>query len=151
VQQNGANLATAFRYQMDVQIVPFVNIAPDTTNYELYANLDGANSPQCLIRSNRWEEVNIGAYTNESIYLQPAPGNLVYSCLDVRLHFSWPVIVVSAAGANASANDVVGPGRQNYRTTISSALVEGAHLPDGAQLWFFQPQLYANAPTLLDN
>ncbi len=36
VQQNGANLSTAFRYQMDIEIVPFVNVAPDSTNYQFY-------------------------------------------------------------------------------------------------------------------
>jgi hypothetical protein len=62
---------------------------------------------------------------------------------DVRLHFSWPVL----PGPNGT--EVVGPGRQTYRTTVASALVEGARLADGAQLWFFQPQLYTNQPTIL--
>jgi type II secretory pathway pseudopilin PulG len=139
VQQNGANQATSFRYQMDIEVVPFVNIAPDTTNYLYYA----AGSPDCIIRSNRWLEVSTSAPTNGSPYLQPATGALAYSLFDVRLHFSWPVL----PGPNGT--EVVGPGRQTYRTTVASALVEGARLADGAQLWFFQPQLYTNQPTIL--
>jgi type II secretory pathway pseudopilin PulG len=154
VQQNGGNQITAFRYQMDIQIVPFVlDVAPDSTNYLL--KVDGQRvypdgTPECLILSNRWEEVNIGAFTNVngSIYLPQAPGSLVYSCYDMRVHFSWPVIPSAGDVPPAVVNQPVGPGRQSYRTTISSALVESFFHPRaGEDLWFFQPQLYAIQPT----
>jgi type II secretory pathway pseudopilin PulG len=148
VQQNGANLATSFRYQMDVEIVPFVNIAPDTTNYVFYENL-GTNNPEYITRYNRWQEVstswlqaNKNPPTNGSIYLQPAVGALAYSLFDVRLHFSWPVL----PGPNGT--EVVGPGRQTYRTTVASAILASPPIVDVPPLWFFQPQLYANHPTI---
>ncbi len=126
VQQNGANLATAFRYQMDVEVVPFASIAPDTTNYVYYQSLPNVDTNQVIIRSNRWWE----AYS----------GLLAFNLYDVRLHFSWPVF----------PNGSVGPGRQNYRTMISSQLVrnnsfsfDGVYQP----VWFFQPQFYSNTTT----
>ncbi|HUD46251.1 MAG TPA: type II secretion system protein [Candidatus Baltobacteraceae bacterium] len=144
VEQNGANQATSFRYQMDVEIIPFVNVAPDSTNFNFYENVlkYAADSPEVLIRSNRWMEVNTGAGTNGSIYLQPASGELAYSCFDVRLHFSWPVL----PGPNGT--EVVGPGRQTFRTTIASAILASPLIINDAQLWFFQPQLYATQPTI---
>jgi type II secretory pathway pseudopilin PulG len=141
VQQNGANQATSFRYQMDVEIVPFVNIAPDTTNYLDPNYVPG--TPDFIIRSNRWLEVSTtSTFVSPSINLQAATGTLAYSLFDVRLHFSWPVI----PGPNGT--EIVGPGRQTYRTTVSSALLADPSLVDGAQLWFFQPQLYANQLTI---
>jgi type II secretory pathway pseudopilin PulG len=150
VQQNGANQATSFRYQMDVEIVPFVNIAPDSI--DIFSTNYAYGTPEYIIRSNRWLEVTLPTPTStnvSSITLQSAPGALIYSCFDVRLHFSWPVI----PGANGT--ELVGPGRQTYRTTVSSALVVGNSTPNvvlflnGQRLWFFQPQLYANNSTLL--
>jgi hypothetical protein len=55
---------------------------------------------------------------------------------EVRLRFAWPVL----------PNGSVGPGRQTYRSLVSSHLevttnVFGPNVP----LWFFQPNYYTNA------
>ena len=145
VQQNGANQATSFRYQMDVEIVPFVNNAPDDTDY------NGATSAaEYLIRYNRSLEISTNAYnlTNGlgngdwpiNLPFPRAPGALTYNLFDVRVHFSWPVL----PGPNGTT--VVGPGRQNYRTMIASQIWPAPVFQlDGqpCELWFFQPQLYA--------
>jgi type II secretory pathway pseudopilin PulG len=146
VQQNGANLATTFRYQMDVEIVPFVNVAPDTTNYSEYVRAGySTNSPEVLNRYYRYLELDpfpsftlpVPAVTN----LPYGVGALAFSCFDVKLRFSWPVI----AGPNGY---IVGPNHQTYRTTVASSILPGIALNDGAQLWFFQPQSYTNFCTI---
>jgi type II secretory pathway pseudopilin PulG len=137
VQQNGANQATSFRYQMDVEIVPFVNIAPDSV--DIFSGAYTYGTPEYIIRSNRWLEVNPSAVTtNIPVNLPIATGALAYSMFDVRLHFSWPVL----PGPNGT--EIVGSGRQTYRTTVASALVTSPFftLPDGRPAWFFQPQQY---------
>jgi hypothetical protein len=121
VQQNGANLNTAFRYWMDIEIVPFANFAPDTTNYLYYLTPPNVDTNQAIIRSNRWLEA-----VTDAMY---------FSLYDVRLHFSWPVL----------PSGKVGPGRQTYRSMISSMLVSNINFTiDGKTptVWFFQPQLY---------
>ena len=134
VQQNGANLATSFRYQMDIEIVPFINIAPDQTAFYNYAY----GTPEYIIRSNRWLEVNPSAVTtNIPVNLPIATGALAYSMFDVRLHFSWPVL----PGPNGT--EIIGPNHQTYRTTVASALLPGPLFVNNEQLWFFQPQLFA--------
>jgi type II secretory pathway pseudopilin PulG len=140
-EQNGANQATAFRYQMDVEIVPFANnVAPNSTNYLYYENVLNfpTNSPQFISRYNRWLEASIASPTNGSIYLPPVAGSLAFSCFDVRLRFSWPVI-------ETPTSYVVGPGRQTYRTSIAGALVTSPFfkMSDGRFVWYFQPQQYA--------
>jgi hypothetical protein len=136
VQQNGANQVMSFRYQMDVEIVPFVNIAPDSI--DIFSGRYAYGTPDYIIRSNRWLEVNTAATTtNLQVNLPLAYGSLVYSLWDVRLHFSWPVL----PGANGA--EIVGPGRQSYRTSVGSGIAPGTLLSDGAQPWFFRPQLYA--------
>jgi type II secretory pathway pseudopilin PulG len=55
---------------------------------------------------------------------------LASSLHEVRLKFAWPVL----------PNGNVGPGRQTYRSLISSRL--GVTNILGAPLWFFEPQLY---------
>ena len=114
VQQNGSNTATAFRYQIDVQMSPFVSISPDLTNYLAY-NSD-TNSPDYTSRYYKF----IAMSGTPPLTVPPvtpwAYGSLGYNLFDLRLHFSWPVIY-------AGTNVIVGPGRQNYRTMIASGLV----------------------------
>jgi type II secretory pathway pseudopilin PulG len=134
VQQNGANLATAFRYQLDVEIVPFVNFAPDSTNYLAYNG--NTNSPDYITRYTRWLEA--------TVLPSAGTGALAYNLYDVRLHFTWPVI--SDVKTPTGTSIVVGPGGQNFRTMVASGLVQGNTFQisgSTVQPWYFQPQLYA--------
>jgi type II secretory pathway pseudopilin PulG len=136
VQQNGANQATSFRYQMDIEIVPFANfanIAPDDIAFNNYLP---TNTPDYIIRSNRWLELTAGATLSPSVNFPSGTGGLAYNLYDVRLHFSWPVLPGPGGG------EVVGPGRQSYRTMVASGLVPVTY-GNGPQLWYFQPQFYA--------
>jgi hypothetical protein len=129
VQQNGGSLATAFRYQMTVEIAPFMNIAPDSTNYVYYANLPNPDSNQVTLRYNRWLETTPGANNGRL-----GTGALVYNLFDIRLHFSWPVL----------PNGVVGPNHQTYRGLIAAQLLP-TFLANGDLVYFFQPLSYTNS------
>jgi hypothetical protein len=118
VQQNGANSAMAFRYQLTVENVPWNSIAYDSTNWANYPPYT-ANNPDYIIRSNRWLEVPY----------------LTNNLREVRLKFAWPVF----------PNGNIGPGRQTYRSLISSHLWFTNIL--GTTYWFFQPQSYTNTYT----
>ncbi len=118
IQQNGANSAMAFRYQLTVENVPWNSIAYDSTNWNNHPPYNispyAAGSPDCIIRSNRWLEVSY----------------LTNNLREVRLKFAWPVL----------PNGNVGPGRQTYRSLISSHLwFTNSFL---TTFWFFQPQSY---------
>jgi type II secretory pathway pseudopilin PulG len=122
IQQNGANSAMSFRYQLTVENVPWNSIAYDSTNWDNNPPLNNSpyalNSPDYIIRSNRWVE---------SQFLT----NILH---EVRLKFAWPVL----------PNGNIGPGRQTYRSLISSHLwstnIYGTFITN----WFFQPQTYTN-------
>jgi len=122
IQQNGANLATAFRYQLTVENVPWNSIAYDSTNWSNNPPLNSCpyaqGSPDCIIRSNRWMEVPY----------------LTNNLREVRLKFAWSVL----------PNGNIGPGRQTYRSLISSHLWYTniyTFVPTITN-WFFQPQSY---------
>jgi type II secretory pathway pseudopilin PulG len=142
--QQSANLvksgmipSMAFTYQMEVMVTPFNSFAPDTTNYPAY--LRNADSNQWIIRSNRWLVANTVTnlrFPAPGPYIAPGAGALVYNLFDVRLRFSWPVIM---NGANVVG---VGPGRQTYRTLVSSPLASA--LANEVPGWFFQPQSFTN-------
>jgi len=129
-EQNGLNSIMAFTYRMDVMVTPFNSFAYSTTNWSEYAQQQGADPNQVLILSNRWVEATPGL-TNGS-------GALVYNLFDVRLRFSWPVL----------QNGSVGPGRQTYRTLVSSPMARSLVLVNNVTMtnWFFQPQTFATAP-----
>ena len=112
IQQNGANSATAFRYQLTVENVPWNSIAVDSTNYTAYAG----GSSESNSRYGRWLEV---PYLTNNLH-------------ELRLKFAWPVL----------PNGKIGPGRQTYRSLISSPLWYTNML--GSTFWFFQPQSYTN-------
>jgi hypothetical protein len=120
IQQNGRNLATAFRYQMTVEIAPFVNFAPDSTNFMAY---EGGDTNQYYLRYYRW--------------LEATPLN--FNLFDVQLHFNWPVL----------PNGTVGPNHQTYRTQIAARAVPNSILIDGERfpVWYFQPLSYTNTIT----
>jgi type II secretory pathway pseudopilin PulG len=136
--ESGMIPSMAFTYQMEVMVTPFNSFAPDTTNYVAY--LLNADSNQWIIRSNRWLVANpfTGPITFPAPgpYIAPGVGALAYNLFDVRLRFSWPVIM---NGANVVG---VGPGRQTYRTLVSSPL--SFALANGMPGWFFQPQSFTN-------
>ena len=98
IQQNGANSATTFRYQLTVEIDPW-----------------GFNS----------------GYPAPQYYMDSMAGNLH----EIRLKFAWPVL----------PNGNIGPGRQTYRSLISSHLSTNNYYrpPFNLPLWFFQPQSYS--------
>jgi len=135
-EQNGLNSIVAFTYQMEVMVTPFNNFAPDTTNWYYYSQIANVDSNLVLIRSNRWLEANPGAVVANSPYLAPGTGALAYNLFDVRLRFSWPVIM---NGTNIS----VGPGRQTYRTMVAAPLAE-ATANEVTNCWFFQLQTFTN-------
>ena len=135
IQQNGANSVTAFRYQLTVENVPWNSIAYDSTNWNNTPPFNVSPysagpppSPDYIIRSNRWWEVQ---YLTNNLH-------------EVRLKFAWPVIelpdgtIQKIGGARASP--------QTYRSLISSHLwftnvnVFGITITN----WFFQPQSYTN-------
>jgi type II secretory pathway pseudopilin PulG len=136
VQQNGANILTAFRYEMDVEVVPYVNFALDDIAYTNYT----PGTADYITRSNRYLELISGGVlpASPAVNLSSGTGALAYNLYDIRLHFSWPVL--------PGPNNAVGPGRQSYRTMVASGLVQGTAVNisgNTAQPWYFQPQLYA--------
>jgi type II secretory pathway pseudopilin PulG len=112
IQQNGVNSATAFRYQLTVENAPWNAIAPDSTNYSNPIYVQG--SPDYITRFNRYNEVPF----------------LTNNLREVRLKFAWPVL----------PNGSIGPGRQTYRSLVSSHL--GYTNMFNNTYWFFQPQFY---------
>jgi hypothetical protein len=68
--------------------------------------------------------------TNNPAVLSAYTNYLANHLHEVRLKFSWPVL----------PNNAIGPGRQTYRSLISSHLGQTNVL--GTPLWFFQPQSY---------
>ena len=91
------------------------SIQLDSTNLNGYP----AGSLDWTIRSNRW------------IAAQFLTNNL----REVRLKFAWPVIALPNT-------NIIGPGRQTYRSLISSHLLANPTLIP--PLWFFQPLSYTN-------
>ena len=129
--KSGMIPSMSFTYNMEVFISPFNSFAPSTITYN-NPNLD---SNQNYINYNRYLVANPlagTANTNTSTYLNVGSGGLVYNLFDVRLRFSWPVF--------QSGN--VGPGRQTYRTLVSSQLLQTSI--GNTNVWFFQPQNFTN-------
>ena len=121
IQQNGANSATAFRYQLTVENVPWNSIAVDSTNYTAYAVVSSeSNSPiQSLVGSAVPDE-------------QPA-------------RTAPQIRVAGFSGPSSSNTYTIGPGRQTYRSLISSHLL----VTNNYEFWFFQPQTYYEQHLLL--
>lgn len=91
VQQNGANSAMAFRYQLSVEVVPWNFVPPGyTTTYAAYNPYSGDAPPT----PGQQAAMN---YLGESLH-------------EIRLRFAWPVL----------PNGTVGPNRQTYRSFISA-------------------------------
>ena len=124
IQQNGANALTAFKYQLTVENVPWNSIAYDSTNWNNAPPINtcpyAINSPDYVIRSNRWWEI---AYLTNNLH-------------EVRLKFAWPVL----------PNGNIGPGRQTYRTLVSGHLLFTNFYTNSTYYlnWFFQPLAFTN-------
>jgi hypothetical protein len=124
IQQNGANINTAFRYQLTVENTPWNSIAYDSTNWYNDPPINycpyAVNSADYIIRSNRWWEL---AYLTNNLH-------------EVRLKFAWPVL----------PNGNTGPGRQTYRSLVSGHLLLTTFYFNGNLMtnWFFQRQSYTN-------
>ncbi|MGA2555455.1 MAG: hypothetical protein ABSG04_04200, partial [Verrucomicrobiota bacterium] len=111
-EQGGSNAVTAFRYYMNVEIVPFNSISPQSFDYMDY---NQTNDPiNYGIRLERFTEV---PYLENNLY-------------EVRLRFSWPV----------RPNGTEGPGRQIYRSLVSAHPVNCTN--NASLYWFFQPNTY---------
>jgi hypothetical protein len=123
IEQTGAYTNMAFRYQLTVENVPWNSIASDSINFSNVNYV--ANTPDWIIRSNRWREAPF----------------LTNSLHELRLKFAWPVIL-NPDGTVA----YVGPNRQTYRSLVSSHLAMSNFVsgPFIGSLWFFQPQYYTN-------
>jgi prepilin-type N-terminal cleavage/methylation domain-containing protein len=67
------------------------------------------------------------------LHLQYAANNLH----ELRLKFAWPVIITPSVTN-------IGPGRQTYRTLVSSYFgTNGVVMPNVPPLWFFQPLIFS--------
>jgi hypothetical protein len=114
IAQSGAGTNMAFRYQLTVENVPWNSIAYDSTNWAPPLSPYAAGTPDYIIRSNRWWEAPL----------------LTNNLHELRLKFAWPYL----------PNNTIGPGRQTYRSLVSSHLL----VTHNFDLWFFQPQTYTN-------
>jgi hypothetical protein len=113
-EQSGSNALSSFHYYMNVEVVPFNSIAPETIDYADYSN--NPTGSDYLTRLERAAEVP----------------NLVNNLYEIRLKFSWP----------ARPNGTAGPNRQAYRSLVSAHLV--SYTNNASTNWFFQPNNYAN-------
>ena len=94
-EQNGANSLVAFRYQMEVQLIPY-SITP--WMIDVYTNY-------LIGITNTTGETNDAVALNQWHYWQ---NNLH----ELKLTFSWPIL----------GNNTPGPNRQYFRTTVSGRL-----------------------------
>lgn len=113
-EQSGSNSVVAFRYYMNVEIVPF-NASGNSVSYDSTDLADYSNNPVAF--TNRLERSLEVPYIANNLY-------------DLRLKFSWPV----------RPNGVAGPGRQPYRCLVSAPL--RFYTNSTPTNWFFQPNTY---------
>jgi hypothetical protein len=127
VQQNGANQLMAFRYQLTVENTPWNSVGYDSTNWNNVPPNNvcpyATNSPDYIIRSNRWWQV---AFLTNQLH-------------EVRVKLAWPVL----------PNGGIGPNQRTYRSLISGHLLLTNFFFNGTRMtnWFFRPQSY-NSNTL---
>ncbi len=116
-EQSGSNALTAFRYYMNVEVVPFDvtgnAVSPLSTDFGDY---NQTNDPiDYYLRLERAEEI-------------PYLANNLY---ELRLKFSWPIRPNLTAGQN----------RQAYRSLVSAHLL--FNITNNMTNWFFQPNTYS--------
>jgi type II secretory pathway pseudopilin PulG len=121
-EQGGSNALTAFRYYMNVELVPFNangnSIAYNSVDFQDYSN--NPTSPDYLTRLERAAEVPY----------------LVNNLFELRLKFSWPVLPNLKAGQN----------RQAYRSLVSAHLLYYTNAV--TTNWFLQPDTYSTTIVL---
>jgi type II secretory pathway pseudopilin PulG len=124
-QTNSAIQELGFNYRVNVDVVPYANYDPFSTNYVQFA-------------VNTQDYAN---HFNQAIIAKTLQNNVH----DVRLTFLWPLL----------PNGNVGKGFQSYRKMVGGALLETeepgfpangipAKLP--WTLFFFQPNTYVTSP-----
>src|ERR1039458_4390209 len=113
-EQSGSNAVTAFKYYMNVEIVPFNSISFDSTDTN-FADYNPTNTPAGY--AARFERVLETPY-------------LVHNLYELRLKFSWPIRPNGTAGQN----------RQAYRSLVSAHLL--FNINNNMTNWFFQPNIY---------
>jgi hypothetical protein len=113
IDQGGSNAATAFRYALTVEVVPWtIPTNPPTSS----------DSGQFLYESNLNYQATIqAAYLTNSLH-------------EVRLKFNWPVI-------ETGTTNIIGPNTQTYRTMVSGFL--NLTNFGAATCWFFEPNAYS--------
>jgi type II secretory pathway pseudopilin PulG len=123
LEQNGGNSLVAFKYQMEVQLMPYCT---SPLMIDVYTNY-------LLGVTNQMAETNSVVSEQELQYLQ---NNL----LELRLAYSWPVL----------PNNKVGPNQRYFRTTISGRLHRANYEIDPAapntvfHLYYIDPGTYTN-------
>ena len=116
-EQNGSNAVTAFRYYMNVEVVPF-NATGNSISYDATDTTDYSNNPTGFDYTSRLERAREVPYLANNLY-------------DLRLKFSWPI----------RPNGTAGQGRQTYRCLVSAPLFFGTN--NNTVYWFFQPNTYS--------
>ena len=116
-EQRGSNAATAFRYYMNVELVPF-NATGNSISYQSTDFLDYTNNPNGIDYLTRLERAEEVPYLVNNLY-------------DLRLKFSWPIRPNGTAGQN----------RQAYRSLVSAHLLFNTN--HNVITWFFQPNNYS--------
>jgi len=121
MQQNGANSLIAFRYQMNVEIDPW-NFSSGNPVYNPIYN-PNMNLPFPPNPAAGAAATNYVSYMCDLLH-------------EVRLKFSWPLIELP------NGTNQIGPGRQTYRSMVSSKLTitNSAYL--NVPLGYFQPLSY---------
>ena len=118
-EQGGSNATMAFRYAVNVEVLPWTTAPftePMVTN-PIPINLDP-------VESNFLYSLQLKAQGQQT---------LTNSMHEVRLKFSWPVL----------PNGTVGPYRQIFRTLVAGHL-SVTNSPPAPLYWYFQPNYYTN-------
>jgi hypothetical protein len=109
LEQGGSNRLVSFRYEVRPEILRYNNFSEDSTNYLAYTN----GSPDCIERSNRWEQAR---FLTNNLY-------------EVTLKYLWPVLPDGTVKTNMNSLTV--------RTMASGKLYT-----DSNNITLFQPSTY---------
>lgn len=115
IQQNHANSAMAFRYQMNVEIDPW--------------NFNNGNN---LLNTGYNPITNLYDLPPNAAMVANYPNFIVSMLHEVKLKFLWPIL----------PNGSIGEGRQTYRSLVNGHLYVTNVLGGSETMCFFQPQLY---------
>jgi len=115
LEQNGGNKVVAFKYQMEVTLMPYSTtpwLNYNNTNYQVGNSdfLSQTNQTQVQTQLHYWQN----------------------SMIDARLQFSWPVL----------PNNAIGPNRKFFRTLVSGHF-QNISMPN-LPLYVINPGAYKN-------